>query len=211
MGKNVVALKEWHLAVSALEHGRQTVIFRKGGIREPVFKARSNELFLFPTSFHASLDLIKEEARPLSAKAVDWEPGPTLEMNSFALVTGSWATKEGPSALEALDDFHAYTEEFGAQRLTWNEKRVCTILELQTFNLEEPILFPSKEDYFGCFSFIDVAVDADLDGLMERATPAVPPSEFEEKRKALREALTRKVCPDLVTVQVPMRADRKQR
>ena len=47
-------LKEWATVVKALEHGKQTVILRKGGILETAsgFIIESKKFLLFPTWEH---------------------------------------------------------------------------------------------------------------------------------------------------------------
>jgi hypothetical protein len=54
-----VALKEWSVACSALGRGQQTVLFRKGGIKEPTFKPEVSRFFLFPTAFHTEASLLQ--------------------------------------------------------------------------------------------------------------------------------------------------------
>lgn len=53
-------VQEWSVAVKALGAGEQTVLFRKGGIREPLFKPESKEFLLFPTGFHTDQQLLKD-------------------------------------------------------------------------------------------------------------------------------------------------------
>ena len=49
-----VALKEWGGVVGALAAGQQTVIFRKGGLKDggAGFKLRATSFALFPTVYH---------------------------------------------------------------------------------------------------------------------------------------------------------------
>ena len=54
-GRSVrVALKEWGAVVAALAAGEQTVIFRKGGLRDggKGFKLQADAFALFPTAYH---------------------------------------------------------------------------------------------------------------------------------------------------------------
>ena len=57
-----VALKEWAATVQALESGYQTILLRKGGIREAEknFKVLYPEFLLYPTYEHQKADLLKE-------------------------------------------------------------------------------------------------------------------------------------------------------
>ena len=58
----LVALKEWAALVAALGEGKQTVLLRKGGIREGPFKAPASSFYLFPTSFHSEGRLLRPDA-----------------------------------------------------------------------------------------------------------------------------------------------------
>ncbi|KAL3131295.1 hypothetical protein ABBQ38_000587 [Trebouxia sp. C0009 RCD-2024] len=57
-----LALKEWAVTCAALGQGDQTVILRKGGIREPTFQPAAETFLLFPTSFHSKANLLTFEA-----------------------------------------------------------------------------------------------------------------------------------------------------
>ena len=46
------------------------VIFRKGGIREPAFRPKEKEFYLFPNSFHSDGTLLKSEAAQRFSKVV---------------------------------------------------------------------------------------------------------------------------------------------
>ena len=55
------ALKEWAVAIRAIDRGQQIVLLRKGGIREKEFKVEHENLFLYPTYEHQEEDLLKPE------------------------------------------------------------------------------------------------------------------------------------------------------
>eukprot|EP00879_Flechtneria_rotunda_P026172 GHRR01027889.1.p1 GENE.GHRR01027889.1~~GHRR01027889.1.p1 ORF type:complete len:130 (+),score=30.14 GHRR01027889.1:282-671(+) len=57
--KPVQCLKEWAVTNAALGHGEQTVLFRKGGIREPTFRPKVQQFLLFPTAFHTEAPLLQ--------------------------------------------------------------------------------------------------------------------------------------------------------
>ncbi len=56
-------LKEWATVVKALEHGKQTIILRKGGILETAsgFNVESKKFSLFPTWEHQEINHVKPE------------------------------------------------------------------------------------------------------------------------------------------------------
>ena len=63
------ALKEWSAAVHALLDGRQTVLLRKGGIREKRFDVSAERFLLFPTVAHSHAERVRPEHRDLLAAA----------------------------------------------------------------------------------------------------------------------------------------------
>ena len=65
-----IALKEWAALVAAIGDGKQTILLRKGGIREGAFKPPSSSFYLFPTSFHSEGRLLKPCAEQAYSKVV---------------------------------------------------------------------------------------------------------------------------------------------
>lgn len=65
-----VALKEWAALVTAIGEGKQTILLRKGGIREGPFRAPASSFFLFPTSFHSEGRLLKPDAAEAYSQVV---------------------------------------------------------------------------------------------------------------------------------------------
>ena len=190
------------MAVDALGRGDQTVLLRKGGIREPRWSTRADAFYLFPTTFHAAPELLKPEAQALLGPAADDDAESAqqqLEIRSFAQVTGQWATADGPGLLEALDAFHVWTAEFGRTRLAPEAGRAVTALELRVFNLPEGIRFPALDEYVGCFSWVNVercsAADArngrpsHAQKLVDAARPALSEGEWRESQARLRRRL----------------------
>lgn len=129
---NKPALKEWQPTIHALDKGMQTVLFRKGGIREPLFTPRASTFLLFPTAFHADTALLKPAAaaRLQDSMATDPRHEPMLHLASAARVTGAWSTSD-PALLERLDHLHIYTPAFVDARLRWRPNQKLTVLELR--------------------------------------------------------------------------------
>jgi hypothetical protein len=61
-----IALKEWAVAVRALRDGRQTLLVRKGGIREETreFRVQADEFLFFPTYEHQNVDQLQPAFLP---------------------------------------------------------------------------------------------------------------------------------------------------
>src|SRR5688500_19722973 len=60
-----VALKEWASVCAALEHGRQILLLRKGGIYESAgeFELEHRQFVFFPTWIHQNLTMLKPDAQ----------------------------------------------------------------------------------------------------------------------------------------------------
>ena len=59
------ALKEWSVAIDALDQGLQILILRKGGIHrdDKDFRMIKSEFLLLPTFEHQAIDLLKPKYR----------------------------------------------------------------------------------------------------------------------------------------------------
>lgn len=124
---NAPALKEWRPTIDALGNGTQTVLFRKGGIKEPLFTPRASSFLLFPTAFHADTALLKPAALH---DTTDPRHDPTLHLGHAARVTGAWSSSD-PHLLQRLDHLHIYAPAFVDARLRWRPNQKLTILELR--------------------------------------------------------------------------------
>ncbi|KAG2438915.1 hypothetical protein HYH02_010710 [Chlamydomonas schloesseri] len=186
------ALKEWAPTIEALGHGEQTVLFRKGGIKEPTFRPEAGTFLLFPTAFHTDQQLLKPGVaeRYAQAMALDPKKEAVLALPYVAEVTGAWTTHD-PAVLTATDDLHVWTEQFIETRLKWRSSQPLTVLELRVWRLAAPLQLHVEEGLFGCFSWVDVTqtqspvAAVDLTG----AVPAVADAEFARRQARLRQAL----------------------
>ncbi|KAL4533044.1 hypothetical protein Ndes2526A_g08500 [Nannochloris sp. 'desiccata'] len=201
-----IALKEWAPAVKALSNGDQTVLLRKGGIKDPTFKTKAPSFVLFPTTFHTDASLLKPEYQ--SKYQADCEIDPRgqeyLEFDCVAEVTGQFKTTD-PKILTALDPLHIYGPDFLEARLRWKPTQPLTVLELRAYKLTKPLVVAAREKFWGCFSWIDL----DDDGTREfssdfpregksfkdlvnqgHMTPALDDDRFVEKQRLCREGLS---------------------
>ncbi|GLI61969.1 hypothetical protein VaNZ11_004535 [Volvox africanus] len=186
------ALKEWAPTIEAIGHGEQTVLFRKGGIKEPTFRPEASTFLLFPTSFHTDQQLLKPGVAERYAEAMRLEPKSeaVLQLPYIAQVTGAWTTYD-PQVLQVLDDFHVWTEQFIETRLKWRAKQPITVLELRCWKLKQKLELPVTESLFGCFSWVDLAAQLQREGELQLgvASPVVCDSDFLTRQQRLREAL----------------------
>ncbi|KAL4447379.1 hypothetical protein ABPG77_007412 [Micractinium sp. CCAP 211/92] len=153
-----MALKEWAPTCAAIAAGEQTILLRKGGIKEPTFKPAAREFLLFPTSFHTDAQLLKPDAAQRYAAECAFDPKahPTLRFGTWAALTGAWTTAD-PAVLRLLDELHVWGPDFLEQRLRWRKTQPITVLELRAVRLPQPLELASRADFWGCFSWLDLA------------------------------------------------------
>lgn len=184
-----LALKEWAVTCAALGQGDQTIILRKGGIREPAFRPAASKFLLLPTSFHSDARLLKPVANVKYHQdlAFDQKTATHLTVQHIASLTGCWTTFD-PHVLSALSDHHVWTEEFLSKRLKWKPKQPITVMELRCSQLQQPLVIPTQDSYWGCFSWINIEQGVSTEQL--RAAEAVlNDSDYQGRQQKVRTAL----------------------
>ncbi|MGV0024804.1 DUF1802 family protein [Phormidesmis priestleyi] len=163
------ALKEWAIAVQALEQGETIVLLRKGGIREQGgrFTVTQNQVLLYPTYEHQQPHLLKDEYQSVEPVASGWHPE-TVRIGSVANITHIFRVTEA-DVLESLLPFHIWTADFAEERFQWKPKSPLYVLLLRVSRLSEARMIPYREEYGGCRSWIDLTTPFDL----TEATPVL--------------------------------------
>ncbi len=149
------ALKEWAVAVEALERGETALVVRKGGIREKAFAVPKTRFLFFKGYEHQNPDQLKPLYHDLLRSIPDRRDDEPVIFTSFAEVYGAYEVSEADE-LEALDPFHIWTPEYAESRLKWRPKKPLTVLVLRTYLLPEPIEFEYRAEYGGCKSWIEL-------------------------------------------------------
>lgn len=168
------ALKEWAVAVRALERGATALVVRKGGIREKAFAVPETRFLLLPGYEHQRSELLKSEYRGLMDGLPDLTDDGPLRFSSFAEVAGAYEVSETED-LAALDEHHIWTPEYAESRFKWRPKKPLTVLLLRTYVLPEVVELPYREEYGGCKSWIELTESVSVEG----ARPALYDEEFE--------------------------------
>ena len=150
------ALKEWAVAVEALERGETALVIRKGGIREKAFAVANRRFLLLPGYEHQRPELLKPEYRELLREIPDLTDDGQLRFTSFAEVRGAFEISE-PESLETIGPYHMWAPEYAESRFKWRPKKPLTVLVLRTYVLPEPAELPYSEAYEGCKSWIELA------------------------------------------------------
>jgi hypothetical protein len=156
-------LKEWAVAVKALERGETTLVVRKGGIREKAFAVKDSRFLLLPGYEHQRPELLKPEYRGLMEEIPDLTDEGPLRFTSFAEVRGAYEISE-PESLAAVDPYHMWTPEYAESRFRWRPKKPLTVLVLRTYLLPEPVELPYSEAYGGCKSWIELEEPVSIAG-----------------------------------------------
>ncbi len=177
-------LKEWAVAVKALERGDTALVIRKGGIREKAFAVQSTRFLLLPGYEHQRPELLKPEHRGLMDEIPDRSDQDSLIFTSFAEVHAAYEIS-GPEALEAIDAHHIWTPEYAESRFKWRPKKPLTVLILRTYLLREPVELPYLESYGGCKSWIELEESVSTEG----ARPALDDAEFRRTTSPVMELL----------------------
>ncbi|TAE49075.1 MAG: DUF1802 family protein [Oscillatoriales cyanobacterium] len=159
------ALKEWNVAVNALEGGRTIVLLRKGGIREQAgqFNVSDKQVLLYPTFEHQQPDLLKPDfASQVKTVESGWHPE-TIRIGSWAEITDVFLVAWEP-AINALFPYHIWNEKFVDDRLKWKQNQPIYILLLRAYRLAETAEIQYISEYGGCRSWIDLASPISLEG-----------------------------------------------
>ena len=169
------ALKEWAVAVRALERGVTALVVRKGGIREKAFVVPTERFLLLPGYEHQRPDLLKPEHRNLMDDIPDLKDDGPLRFTSFAEVYGAYEVSE-PEQLDALDPHHIWTPEYAESRFKWRPKKPLTVLVLRAYLLPDAVELPYREGYGGCKSWIQLEESVSTEG----AYPVLDDSAFDK-------------------------------
>ena len=159
------ALKEWNVAVNALEEGTTIVLLRKGGIREQAgqFNVADKQVLLYPTFEHQQPDLLKPDfANQVQTVESGWHPE-TIRIGSWAEITDIFLVAWEP-AINALFPYHIWNEKFVSDRLRWKQNQPIYILLLRAYQLAKIAEIPYISEYGGCRSWIDLASPISLEG-----------------------------------------------
>jgi hypothetical protein len=169
------ALKEWAVAVKALERGETTLVVRKGGIREKAFAVPKTRFLLLPGYEHQKPELLKRKHRHLMDEIPDLTDDGPLRFSSFAEVAGAYEISE-PEELAAVDPHHMWTSEYAESRFKWRPKKPLTVLVLRTYLLPDTVTLPYVDEYGGCKSWIELREAVTVEG----AIPALSEEDFHE-------------------------------
>ena len=189
------ALKEWAIALLALEQGKTIMLLRKGGIKESQGKfivprdsaersAGGDRILLYPTYEHQQPSLLKpvyqNSVTPVTS---GWHPK-QVTISSWAEITDVLPVSE-ENTIKALLPFHIWNEEFITTRLKWKPRQPVYILLLRTYKLPSPQVIEYRTEYGGCTSWIDLGLSIDCNSTY----PVLPDDSYKQLTTEIRQII----------------------
>ncbi len=180
-----VAFKEWAGVCDALEHGRQTIILRKGGISEGpgpgAFVPDHDAFWLYPTAVHQAqqgLRLAGDSAAPGGAGARS-----TIPIGLLARV--EWIGRLRDEALlPALEEFHVLTAETVRGRFHYRTPGLW-ILGTRIWRRRPPFEIAATPEHAGCKTWVMLEESLPTSGLVA----ALDDSDWSRRMARLRTIL----------------------
>ena len=157
------ALKEWAVAIKALEAGKTIMLLRKGGIHERggSFYVAQRDVLLYPTYEHQQGFMLKPEyGDMISPVTPGWRPE-TVRISSWASITDILPIND-ESTVNSLLSFHIWNKYFICDRLKWKPSQPLYVLLLRTYKLPQNQEIVYRREYGGCKSWIDLFQRVDV-------------------------------------------------
>ena len=150
-------LKEWATVVKALEHGKQTVILRKGGILETAsgFMVESKKFLLFPTWEHQEIKHVKTQYHDFLNETLNHKP-----KDGYNIITSSAEVLDqrdisSNKIIDNLSSFHVWSDEYIKERINWMPEKPLKAIFLKVYTFPQ-IEIPLQSDFEGCKSWIEL-------------------------------------------------------
>src|SRR5207248_5925854 len=175
-----VALKEWAIVRRALEHGRQIILLRKGGIYESggEFEVEHREFLLFPTYLHQNPKMLK------ASEHAAFEPRssePDEIALSIAGVVSDIVPLRGREQMAAIEEEHVWTAPLIDMRFDYRPENPLYLLLVRAYRLHEPKVLENTPAYAGCKSWVPL----DREIATGDALPVLDELKYEYKRKGI--------------------------
>lgn len=182
-----IAFKEWAIVVETLAAGEQSLLLRKGGIREErgQFHVDHGEFWLFPTQYHEAERSIIPSKRPaLRALAASAESD-FVSITHYATVDTVVPITD-PELLPRLQGRHIWAEQVLRDRFAFGRQPGLHALVVRVYQRPSPARLPLRATYGGCKSWIELETPLSTDGL----TPVLGETDFAAQRDEICELLS---------------------
>ena len=175
-------LKEWATVVKALEHGKQKVILRKGGILETAsgFMVESKKFLLFPTWEHQEIKHVKTQYHDFLNETLNHKP-----KDGYNIITSSAEVLDqrdisSNKIIDNLSSFHVWSDEYIKERINWMPEKPLKAIFLKVYTFPQ-IEIPLQTDFEGCKSWIE------LNSIQNSGQSVLTDQEIEVELKKFRE------------------------
>lgn len=176
------ALKEWPVTIHSLVTGRQTLLLRKGGIRDQRdgFEVKHQGFFLFPTYLHQSVDALHPSFRSPFGSDLGARP-PTLVLDTFGEVQ-ELIPISSLEILRRLDGLHTLNWTAVEQRFSYRNRPGVDLLLLRIYRLPVVHRIQNMKQYDGCVSWVELEESLSIAG----GEPVLTDPVFERQVKMIR-------------------------
>jgi hypothetical protein len=180
-----VAFKEWAGVCDALARGRQSIILRKGGIREEpgpgAFVPEYDEFWLYPTAIHQAQQGLSDPGAARSRRSMP--PGSDIPIDLLARVDLIGRVLD-EAVLPALEEFHVLTPETVRGRFHYRTPGLW-VLATRIRRREPPFVIRPTPEQAGCKTWVMLDEPLPTSDLL----PAMDDAEWSARLARLRAVL----------------------
>jgi hypothetical protein len=172
------AFKEWSLICEELGSGRQSIILRKGGIREARagFMFEQDQFALFPTLFHEQAERVRVTFPIVGQKCdmPEYQPGDEVKINYWAQLHSVWTLTLWDS-VSLLEPFHIWSSVTIRERFDWaqstGDQPSIKMALVRIYRLGETWRINYRREHGGCRSWLKL--------------PPVPQAAWDERKPVI--------------------------
>ncbi len=179
-----IAFKEWAAVCGLLAEGRQTLLLRKGGIREEggTFEVAHSSFWLMPTFEHQSANLLQEAHQSLLPSP---NPAPgVVHIRAYAEVAAVHVVDDDELVWSMRREY-PWNRAYVKQRFDFNPYDPLYAIVLRVWNVNPGFTVPMLPRYEGCKSWVELDMELPTSG----AVPAVSDEEFAVRRDYVAAAM----------------------
>lgn len=181
-----IAFKEWAVICKAVEHGRQTLILRKGGIHEgrDGFRVQHAEFWLFPTNFHQAPEDLSPRALDLWESVRSDSPAEdVIPIQLYVVVENVYEIVDS-DLLPKLAGLHGWSDRVLTNRFQYKTPGLFALV-VRAYQRPEPFRLESTPSYAGCRSWVELTEELPTAGLR----PVLTDHEFALRKQQIASLL----------------------
>lgn len=187
------ALKEWALAIKALEAGEQVLLLRKGGLVEGSgrFVLEAERFILYPTHYHQEPNIVRPGFEHLIQASISERPADGfLRIGLFADVAEIIPVTDR-GAVQAVEKYHIWSSDYMEDRFDWKPESPLFLLLLRVYRFARVHDLALAPSYGGCTSWVDLNEPLSVEG----SVPVLNDSSFQMQVDLIHRSLAAEACP----------------